>query len=60
MLKFKAAFKAKEFFDVYYTFLVAMLKITPSVIIVQGKLGAAKLGVPFPLSAKKKVTFAIK
>lgn len=50
----------REFFDVYYTFLVAMLQITPSLLIIQRRMGASYKGVAFPLSARKKVTFAIK
>ena len=60
LLRVKAALKAKEFFDVYYVFLVAMLQITPSLVIIQGRLGASSQGVPFPLSAKKRITFAVK
>lgn len=59
-LAIKESLKAREFFDVYYTFLVAMLQITPSVLIVQSRLGASHQGVPFPLSARKKITFAVK
>lgn len=37
-----------------------MLQITPMVLIVPQRLGASYKGVPFPLSAKKRVTFAVK
>lgn len=60
LLSIKQSFKAREFFDVYYTFLVAMLQITPSLLIIQRRMGASYKGVPFPLSARKRVTFAIK
>lgn len=60
LLSIKQSLKAREFFDVYYTFLVAMLQITPSLLIIQRRMGASYKGVAFPLSARKKVTFAIK
>ena len=60
LLSLKESFKAREFFDVYYTFLVAMLQITPSLLIIQRRMGASYKGVPFPLSPRKRITFAVK
>lgn len=60
LLAMKQSFKAREFFDVYYTFLVAMLQITPSLLIIQRRMGASYKGVAFPLRAGKKITFAVK
>jgi ribosomal protein S7 len=59
-LKIKKALKQKEFFDPYYLFLVAMFQITPSLLIVPVKVGAAAKGVAFPLYEKRKITFAVK
>jgi ribosomal protein S7 len=59
-LKIKKALKQKEFFDPYYLFLVAMFQITPSLLIVPVKVGAASKGVAFPLYEKRKITFAVK
>lgn len=60
LLRFKELLKAKEFFDIYYLFLIAMMRITPSLVIRFRRMGAAMKGVPFPLSAPKKITFAVK
>lgn len=56
----KSIWKSREFFDPSYLFLVAMLQITPKVLIVPKRLGASFQGVPFPLSFRKRVTFAVK
>ena len=58
--RIKEALKAREFVDVYYSFLVAMLQITPAVLILQQRLGSAVEGAPFPLNASRKTTFAVK
>lgn len=59
-LEIKRSLKRKEFFDPYYLFLVAMLQITPSLLIVPVKVGAAAKGVAFPLHEKRRITFAVK
>lgn len=58
--RIKESLKAREFIDVYYSFLVAMLQITPTVLILQQRLGSAVEGVPFPLNTSRKATFAVK
>jgi ribosomal protein S7 len=59
-LKLKKYLKIKEESDPFLIFLVAMLRITPNIILLPLKKGGALQGIPFPISEKKKITFATK
>jgi ribosomal protein S7 len=60
MLKLKYFLKLKEQKDVYLIFLVAMLKITPCVLLRSIRLGSGSKGVPMPISEHKQIAYAIK
>lgn len=59
-LKIKKGLKAHEKFDPFLVFLVAMIRISPTIILLPLKASGVTQGVPFPINEKKKVTFAIK
>jgi hypothetical protein len=59
-LKIKQGLKLREKFDPFLIFLVSMMKITPNVILMPLKKSGVMQGVPFPISFKKQVTFAVK
>lgn len=59
-LKIKQGLKLKELFDPYIIFLVSMMKVTPDINFLFLKLGGASIGVPMPISERKKVMFGIK
>ena len=59
-LNIKYQLKIKEKFDPYFVFLIAMMKISPSVLLIPLKRSGVIQGVPFPITDRKKVTFAIK
>lgn len=59
-MKIKKGLKLKEDFDPFLVFLIAMLKISPQIILLPLKLSGVVYGVPFPMGHKKQVTFAIR
>ena len=56
----KYELKKKENFDPYLIFFVAMLRVTPELILGNLPLGSVKYGVPLPITETKKITFAVK
>lgn len=56
----KKGLKNKEFLDPYLVFLVAMIKITPFVLLRIKRLGGMRHGVPMPISLKKRIVFSVK
>jgi len=59
-VKIKQGLKKKEFFDPYKLFLVAMMMVTPNIYLLPLKLGGRAVGVPLPITEKKKVTMGVK
>jgi len=59
-LQIKNGLKRKEKFDPFLVFLVAMMKITPSLVLLPIRKSGALHGVPFPISQRKQITFAVK
>jgi len=59
-LKIKFELKIREKYDPFLVFLVSMMRITPSLILKPVKKSGISYGVPFPVSHRKQVTFAIK
>jgi len=59
-LKLKLSLKLNSDLDPYLVFLIAMLKITPKVILRPRWIGGKPKGIPFPLNEKKQVMFANK
>jgi len=53
-IKIKQGLKKKEFLDPYKLFLVAMMMITPNIYLLPLKLGGRAVGVPLPITEKKK------
>ena len=60
LLRIKEGLKAKEKYDPFLVFLVAFMKITPAVILLTLPQGGMLHSVPFPITPKKQVTFAVK
>jgi len=60
MLNIKARLKEKEGVEPSLIFLVAMLRITPEIMLRFVKMGGSRQGVPAPISSKKRITFAVK
>jgi len=52
--------KLKEKNDPYKIFLVALMMVTPNVYLLPIKLGGRSVGVPMPISEKKKITLGVK
>jgi small subunit ribosomal protein S7 len=59
-LQLKFSLKLNSDLDPYLIFLIAMLKITPKVILKSKWIGGKPKGIPFPLDEKKQVMFANK
>jgi len=59
-LKLKLNLKLNSNLDPYLIFLIAMLKITPKVVLKSRWIGGKPKGVPFPLNERKQVMFANK
>jgi len=59
-IKIKQGLKRKESMDPYKLFLVAMMMITPNIYLLPLKLGGRSVGVPLPITEKKKVTMGVK
>jgi len=53
-IKVKHGIKLQEKFDPAFLFLIAMLKITPLLILKSVKIGGAMYNIPFPLNYWKK------
>lgn len=56
----KQGLKFKEKNDPYKIFLVALMMVTPNVYLLPIKLGGRSVGVPMPISEKKKITLGVK
>jgi ribosomal protein S7 len=59
-LKIKNQLKKRECFDPALIFLVALIKVTPVVILRPYKVSGVVYGVPLPITYKKQFTFACK
>lgn len=59
-LKIKEQLKLKERFDPSMVFYVAMLRITPNVMLFPVKKAGVTEAAPFPIGGRKQVTFAVK
>lgn len=60
MLRVKELLKLREVFDPFFVFLVSMLKLTPNIILLPFKKAGIVQGVAFPISDRKKISFAVK
>jgi len=60
MLKLRYELKLRESIEFHIIFILAMLNITPHIILSYLKIGGAKQGVPLAISWKKKITYAVK
>ena len=56
---FKVKLKILEQGDPFWIFLLAMMKITPTVLLVPLKLSGIVQGVPVAISERKQYTFAV-
>jgi small subunit ribosomal protein S7 len=56
----KQGLKLKELSDPYLTFLVSMMMVTPNIFLLPIRLGGRSLGVPMPITEKKKVTLGVR
>jgi ribosomal protein S7 len=59
-LLIKQGLKFREKFDPFLIFLVSMMKITPNIVLISHKKSGIIHGVPFPISARKQITFSVK
>jgi ribosomal protein S7 len=59
-LRIKEQLKLRERFDPSLVFYVAMLKITPNVVLFPVKRSGVMEAAPFPIGSRKQVTFAVK
>jgi len=60
LLKIKQGLKIKELADPLKIFLVSMMMVTPNVYLLPLKLGGRSVGVPLPISEKKKISLGVK
>jgi ribosomal protein S7 len=60
IISLKQFLKLKEGFDPYLIFLVAMLQVTPNLLLRAIRMGSGSKNVPLPISEKKKIAFAIR
>jgi small subunit ribosomal protein S7 len=56
----KQGLKLKELIDPVKSFLVSMMMITPNIYLLPLKLGGRSVGVPMPITEKKKVTMGVR
>jgi len=56
----KQGLKNKELTDPYKLFLVSMMRATPNIYLLPLKLGGRSVGVPLPITEKKKVSLGVK
>lgn len=56
----KKGLKLSEDFDPSFVFLIALLKITPSILLKPLKVSGGSYGVPFPIDYWKKIVFGCK
>lgn len=59
-LKIKEGLKQKELIDPVLVFYVAMIRMTPHVLLFPIKKSGATEAAPFPIGPRKQVTFAVK
>ncbi len=60
MLHIKSVLKFKGYVDPSLLFFVAMIRVSPSVILFPIKKSGVVQRAPFPISHRKQVTFAVK
>jgi len=53
-LKIKQGLKLIDILDPYKLFLISMMKVTPNIYLLPLKLGGRSVGVPLPITEKKK------
>lgn len=59
-VKVKQGLKQREQMDPFKTFLASMMMVSPSIYVLQVRSGGRSIGVPLPISEKKKVTMGVK
>lgn len=59
MIKLKYYLKLKEHVDPYWIILIALMKISPDVLVYPLKLGGAVQKVPLFICARKQYTFSV-
>jgi len=60
LLKIKQGLKLREATDPIKIFLVSMMMVTPNIYLLPLKLGGRSVGVPLPISEKKKISLGVK
>lgn len=60
MAEIKYQLKLREAYDPYLLIFIALLKISPNVILFPIKKSGVVQGAPFPISRRKQITFALK
>jgi ribosomal protein S7 len=58
--KIKFKIKLREKVDPFWIIIIALLKITPDILVYPLKLGGVVQKVPLPIGARKQYTFAVK
>lgn len=56
----KQGLKRRESLDPYKLFLVSMMRVTPNIYLLPLRLGGRSVGVPLPITEKKKVTLGVR
>lgn len=59
-VKVKQGLKQREQMDPFKTFLASMMMVSPSIYVLQVRSGGRSIGVPLPISEKKKVTMGVR
>jgi len=59
-INLKYELKLQEKIDPFWTFIIALMKITPEVMLFPKKLGGVIHWVPLPIGERKKYTFAVR
>jgi len=60
LIKIKQGLKLKENIDPLKVFLVSLMSVTPNIYLLPLKLGGRSVGVPLPISEKKKISLGVK
>jgi len=60
LLEVKQGLKLKESADPLKLFLVSLMIVTPNIYLLPLKLGGRSVGVPLPISEKKKISLGVK
>jgi len=60
LLKIKQGLKLKELKDPIKIFLVSLMMVSPNIYLLSLKLGGRSVGVPLPITEKKKISLGVK